>query len=58
MRGIKKYNRHEVDVIDRVYDKILSKRGIVKVYDKTLDETYWRKYSGSMQSTRGDNLVP
>ena len=49
MREIKKYNRHDIDVVEKVYDKILRERGITKVYDKTLDTTYFRKYNVDME---------
>jgi len=53
---VKKYNRHEEDVVDRVYDRILAERGIVKVYDKELDTTYFKKYNRLMEN-RGEKLV-
>ncbi len=50
MRGVKKYNRHEEDVVDRVYDQMLADRGIVKVYDQALDIAYYRKYNRGMEN--------
>ena len=35
--------------IEKVYDKLLRERGITKVYDKTLDTTYFRKYNVDME---------
>ena len=53
MRGVKKYNRHDIDVIDRVYDKMLKDRGIVKVYDTEFDIIYSKKYNRLMNKEAG-----
>ena len=48
--GIQQGKEHADRIfIENVYDKMLRERGITKVYDKTLDTTYFRKYNVDME---------
>lgn len=56
--GIQEGKEHADHIfIEKVYDKLLRERGIVKIHDKELDTTYFRKYNVDMKQ-RGNNLVP